>query len=326
MDVLRKRKGQQEEVEAPVPEEVEVWYHEGPPALKTHRIKLAESSLAMSRNRLKAARIKLAKSGTDADVNSDRQRLHNKLRTFGNYASQVLLLLSTHFWLTRCDATLLFVSASALFWHLLLTLPICDFQVGDTRPLVGVAFSPDSTTLASASMSGLCKLWSVNNSEVITTLKGHNNRVGSVSWHPKSGISGQSLDLATADDVGKVNLWSIGTNSPVATLEHGGKRVAGTAFHPSGDYLGTTCHDSSWRLWDVETKTELLHQEGHSRAVHGGFGSIFFLSKFSASVEALRLSLGSRIVPRNNSGVRRTRVHAKRHRGGSCVVYLPDYP
>ena len=26
-------------------------------------------------------------------------------------------------------------------------------------------------------------------------------------------------------------------------------------------------HDNSWRLWDLETKTELLHQEGHSRPV-----------------------------------------------------------
>lgn len=27
--------------------------------------------------------------------------------------------------------------------------------------------------------------------------------------------------------------------------------------------------DSSWRLWDLETKTEVLHQEGHSNAVYG---------------------------------------------------------
>lgn len=33
-------------------------------------------------------------------------------------------------------------------------------------------------------------------------------------------------------------------------------------------YLGTACYDNSWRLWDVERKEEVLHQEGHSRPVY----------------------------------------------------------
>lgn len=27
-------------------------------------------------------------------------------------------------------------------------------------------------------------------------------------------------------------------------------------------------YDHSWRLWDLETQEEILHQEGHSKAVH----------------------------------------------------------
>ena len=27
-------------------------------------------------------------------------------------------------------------------------------------------------------------------------------------------------------------------------------------------------YDHSWRLWDLETQDEVLHQEGHSKAVH----------------------------------------------------------
>lgn len=27
-------------------------------------------------------------------------------------------------------------------------------------------------------------------------------------------------------------------------------------------------YDHSWRLWDLETQDEILHQEGHSKAVH----------------------------------------------------------
>jgi len=31
--------------------------------------------------------------------------------------------------------------------------------------------------------------------------------------------------------------------------------------------VATCCHDNSWRLWDINQKIELLHQEGHSRPV-----------------------------------------------------------
>lgn len=44
-------------------------------------------------------------------------------------------------------------------------------------------------------------------------------------------------------------------------------RVARLAFHPSGRYVGTASFDTTWRLWDIDTQTELLLQEGHSREV-----------------------------------------------------------
>lgn len=45
-------------------------------------------------------------------------------------------------------------------------------------------------------------------------------------------------------------------------------RVSRIAFHPSGRYLGSAGFDGTWRLWDVETTTELLLQEGHAKEVY----------------------------------------------------------
>jgi U4/U6 small nuclear ribonucleoprotein PRP4 len=44
--------------------------------------------------------------------------------------------------------------------------------------------------------------------------------------------------------------------------------VCRTEFHPSGRYAASASYDTTWRLWDVETTTELLLQEGHSREVY----------------------------------------------------------
>lgn len=40
------------------------------------------------------------------------------------------------------------------------------------------------------------------------------------------------------------------------------------AFHPAGRHVASASFDTTWRLWDAETGTELLTQEGHSREVY----------------------------------------------------------
>ena len=58
------------------------------------------------------------------------------------------------------------------------------------------------------------------------------------------------------------------SETPLAELENHGTRVNRLAFHPSGAYLATTVHDCSWRMFDLETQTEILFQEGHTKAVY----------------------------------------------------------
>ena len=56
-------------------------------------------------------------------------------------------------------------------------------------------------------------------------------------------------------------------DTPIGTLDGHDMRVARLAFHPSGRFVGTASFDTTWRFWDVETRQELLLQEGHSREV-----------------------------------------------------------
>lgn len=143
-------------------------------------------------------------------------------------------------------------------------------QIGDDRPLSYCQFSPDSSMLATASWSGLCKLWSVPDCEPIAVLRGHNERVGSIVFHPQATLS---LDesgpcMASCDADGVVLLWALNMDTPLANIEGHEKRVSRVAYHPSGRFLASCCFDHSWRLWDLEQLKEVLHQEGHSREVY----------------------------------------------------------
>lgn len=62
-------------------------------------------------------------------------------------------------------------------------------QFADTRPISFCQFSPNSKILATASWSGLCKLWSVPDCTLLRTLKGHTCNVGCIVFHPKATIT-----------------------------------------------------------------------------------------------------------------------------------------
>ncbi|XP_071490179.1 U4/U6 small nuclear ribonucleoprotein Prp4-like [Diadema antillarum] len=143
-------------------------------------------------------------------------------------------------------------------------------EVGDQRPISFCRFSPDSKMLATASWSGLIKLWTTPEFNHIKTLRGHNNNVGCVVFHPQATLSlaPSACCMASCSADGAVKLWSLESEEPVANIEGHESRVARVEYHPSGRFLGTTCFDSSWRLWDLEAQEEILHQEGHSKAVY----------------------------------------------------------
>ncbi|VDN35303.1 unnamed protein product [Dibothriocephalus latus] len=82
-------------------------------------------------------------------------------------------------------------------------------------------------------------------------------------------VVASALEVLVGSTDGSVKLWSLDHEEPLADMEgHGPNRVSRLAFHPSGRFLGTTCFDHSWRLWDLEVCEEVLHQEGHSKAVY----------------------------------------------------------
>ncbi|KAI1277972.1 U4/U6 small nuclear ribonucleoprotein Prp4 [Halotydeus destructor] len=148
-------------------------------------------------------------------------------------------------------------------------MEICCSQVGDNRPVTSVRFSPDTSLIATASWSGLCKLWTMPNLDHSRNLRGHNDKVCDMKFHPNSTVSNSvsELNLASSSVDGSVLLWNLVSEEPISSLTGHTDRVSHVAFHPCGRYLATCCHDKSWRLWDLETSEEILYQEGHSKAV-----------------------------------------------------------
>jgi WD40 repeat protein len=83
-----------------------------------------------------------------------------------------LLLLS----LTACDTLQSLMSAS--------TEGLVAVFEGHTATVTGVVFSPDDTTLASASLDTTVRLWDIATDEELLTLRRHSNKVYAVAFSP----------------------------------------------------------------------------------------------------------------------------------------------
>ncbi|XP_047518708.1 U4/U6 small nuclear ribonucleoprotein Prp4 [Pieris napi] len=226
------------------------WYHEGPPELRESRLWIARYSLPRAKERLMKAREELKLSGS--------------IRAAAKQESQ-----------RRASAMTIYCS-----------------QIGDARPISFCRFSNDSQMLITSSWSGLIKVWSVPDCKLLQTLTGHTCNVSSAVFHPDAAVPhhftrmidndsdqqnsmdigeevSKSVTMASSSYDGNVHLWNFASDKPMASLEgHSPSRVARVEFHPSGRFLAATVFDHSWRLWDLETATEVLHQEGHAKPVY----------------------------------------------------------
>lgn len=109
-------------------------------------------------------------------------------------------------------------------------------QVGDSRPISHCNFNSDSSLLITSSWSGLCKIWSVPDCNLVQTLRGHSHHVGGVAFRnnvPSDCMGEVSMATCAAD--GTVKLWGFNNEEPLADISgHVPHRVSRLSFHPSG--------------------------------------------------------------------------------------------
>jgi len=206
-------------------------------------------------------------------------------------------------------------------------------QYGDDRALSAIStFEWDGTPLvATGSWSSTIKIWDGSSPQldlVGTTELAHEDRIMGIAVQNVNGVAmcaTASIDLlgklwkieksedSMTDDTGALK-YSI---TEMAVLKGHAARLCRTAFHPMGQHVATTSFDHTWRLWDVETGSQLLLQDGHAREVYGvGFhpdGSLAATTDFCGVVQNWDLRSGKAIC--------HFQGHAKRV---LCAEYSPN--
>jgi WD40 repeat protein len=141
------------------------------------------------------------------------------------------------------------------------TFPGCVATLGGhIEAIYGIAFSPDSKQVASASFDRTIKVWDAATGKEIKTLggsAGHQNLVLCVAYSP----GGQWLASGGVDNTARI--WKVPGDVPTKNFAHP-NLVDAVAFNPQGSLLATGCHDGAVRIWDVAKGQQVRQINAHT--------------------------------------------------------------
>jgi WD40 repeat protein/serine/threonine protein kinase len=133
----------------------------------------------------------------------------------------------------------------------------CDAQTGElrlpdlghTRQVKSVAFSPVGRWLATGSQDGTARLWDLATGRQRYRLEGHSAPVMTVAFHPDGKM------LATSSMDGTIALWDPDTGKQIRVLTSGcrGFPHPRIQFSPDGRLLAQGTEDGAVRLWDASS-------------------------------------------------------------------------
>lgn len=139
-----------------------------------------------------------------------------------------------------------------------------------SRQLMGLAYSPDGSKLATAGFDGRVRIWNESGLRI-----GEWGILG-IAWHP------DGRRLATGDAFGRVAIWNADTLREFASFQLPTRLACyRVAFRPDGRQLAAGGGDGPWevsdaarrpgavRVWDLETSQETLKLDGFGQGVLG---------------------------------------------------------
>ena len=127
-------------------------------------------------------------------------------------------------------------------------------QLGHSKIVYCVAFSPDGKYAASGSADFTYKLWEVESGREIRTVKGHQGYVTSICFSPDGKYL---LTGGGSYEFGELKLWDVVTGKLIREFKGHSEYVWSAIFNKNGSQIISGGFDSTIRIWDRNTGKQL---------------------------------------------------------------------
>ncbi|QQS40520.1 MAG: WD40 repeat domain-containing protein [Acidobacteriota bacterium] len=162
---------------------------------------------------------------------------------------------------------------------------------GHLRPVIALAFSPDSEVLASGSQDGSIGIWDIGTGSFRHRLTGHTDWVTSVAY------SEEGKRLVSADKDGNVKVWDLESQTVASEFVHRKYSAVSVVFSPDGNKVASGGQDGVIKIWDLGSGNELSSFE----ITDGELGFVFTV-RFSPDESRLVTESADRKVRIWNTG------------------------
>ena len=181
---------------------------------------------------------------------------------------------------------------------------------GHRAKIHGIAYSPDGTLFATASLDRDIKLWDAATNKEVKTLIGHNDYVYSIAFSP----DGKRLLSGSADRTAR--LWDVESAKELAQLKGHQGAVQQAVFSKDGLLIACASADGTARIYQGTTGDFLLTLRGHRNRVETvGFSPNGKLIATGSADKTIRLwdpASGAELLKLSQDGIVRV------------VIFSPD--
>jgi WD40 repeat protein len=118
---------------------------------------------------------------------------------------------------------------------------------GHRGPVVGLAYSPDGLTLASASVDGTARLWDVRDGRLRETLSSTEARAYCVAFSP----DGKLLAVGYGRDHGLVQLWERSSLRRIDSWAANSHVTSAISFAPDSRWLVSSGNEPGVQVWSA---------------------------------------------------------------------------